>query len=80
VFVADVSTTFRGLHADGDTVVAEVRLEATLAHGGHYDNDYCFVFELEDGRIRQVREYMDTQRGARWFGAPVVGQAEHASS
>ena len=67
VFVADVSIDFRGVYADGDTVIVEERTRATLAHGGHYDNDYCFVIELEDGRIRRVREYMDTQRGATWF-------------
>jgi uncharacterized protein len=69
VFVANVSIDFRGLYADGDTVVVEERMQATLAHGGHYDNDYCFIFELENGLITRVREYMDTQRGARWFGS-----------
>jgi ketosteroid isomerase-like protein len=72
VFVANVSIDFRGLYADGDTVVVEERMQATLAHGGHYDNDYCFIFELENGLIKRVREYMDTQRGARWFGSPPV--------
>ena len=67
VFVAGVSVDFRGFYADGDTVIVEERMQATLAHGGHYDNDYCFVFELENGLIKRVREYMDTQRGARWF-------------
>ena len=70
VFVANVSTEFGGCYADGDTVVVEMRLRATLAHGGHYDNEYCLVFELEQGLIKRVREYMDTQRGAAWFGSP----------
>jgi ketosteroid isomerase-like protein len=70
VFVAGVSIDFRGIYADGDTVIVEVRMQATLAHGGHYDNDYCFIFELEDGLIKRVREYMDTRRGARWFETP----------
>jgi ketosteroid isomerase-like protein len=70
VFVADVAIDFRGLYADGDTVVLEQRLRATLAHGGHYDNDYCFLIEMENGLIRRVREYMDTQRGAAWFRTP----------
>lgn len=69
VFVADVTIDFRGVYADGDsdTVIVEERMQATLANGGHYDNDYCFIFEMENGRIRRVREYMDTQRGAEWF-------------
>jgi hypothetical protein len=70
VFVADVAVDFRGFHADGDTVVVEEHMQATLAHGGHYENDYCFVFELRDGLIHRVREYMDTQRGAAWFARP----------
>lgn len=73
VFVAGVSIDFRGIYADGDTVIVEQRMQATLAHGGHYDNDYCFVVELDNGLIKRVREYMDTQRGARWFASPAPG-------
>jgi uncharacterized protein len=73
VFVDDVTMDFGGFYADDDTVVVETRLRATLAHGGHYDNEYCFVFELEEGRIKRVREYMDTQRGARWFSSAATG-------
>ena len=67
VFVDDVSIEFRNVHADGDTVIVEERMRATLRDGGKYDNDYCFVFELHDGLIRRVREYMDTRRAAEWF-------------
>jgi ketosteroid isomerase-like protein len=70
VFVADVSLDVRGVYADGDRVVTEVRLRATLAHGGHYDNEYCFIFDMENGLIKRIREYMDTLRGAAWFRAP----------
>jgi ketosteroid isomerase-like protein len=69
VFVADVTVEFRGVHAAGDTVVVEERMQATLANGAHYDNEYCLVFELAGGRIHRVREYMDTQRGAECFAA-----------
>ena len=40
-------------------------MSARLANGNTYRNDYCFVFELRDGRIHRVREYMDTARGHR---------------
>ncbi|OGB25331.1 MAG: ketosteroid isomerase [Burkholderiales bacterium RIFCSPLOWO2_02_FULL_57_36] len=63
LFVADVSIDFRGFYADGHTVIVEERMQATLANGNKYDNDYCFIFELIDGKISKVREYMDTQRG-----------------
>jgi ketosteroid isomerase-like protein len=38
-------------------------MQATLASGRHCDDDDCFVFELREGRIARVREYMDTQKG-----------------
>ena len=60
----------RGFYADGNIVVIEQRLRATLANGNAYDNDYCFVLELENDLIRRVREYMDTAKGNRMvFGA-----------
>ncbi len=65
LFARDFKVDIRGLHAAGATVVMEARLRATLANGNAYDNDYCFVFEVEGGRIRRVREYMDTAKGNR---------------
>jgi ketosteroid isomerase-like protein len=64
-FVRDVTVTFHGIYADGERVVVEETMTATLANGNHYANDYCFVFELRDGLIHRVREYMDTARGHR---------------
>jgi ketosteroid isomerase-like protein len=63
LFVSDVAVDFRSRYCEGDTVIVELRLQATLANGRRYDNDYCFIFELRDGRIARVREYMDTQKG-----------------
>ncbi|WP_433623924.1 nuclear transport factor 2 family protein [Nocardia sp. CA-120079] len=68
VFVSDRSVEFTAVIADGTTVVVEERMRATLMNGNHYDNDYCFVFELRDGLIHRVREYMDTRRAAEMFG------------
>jgi ketosteroid isomerase-like protein len=59
----DVQIEFRGVYAEGNTVIVEERMRATIMDGATYDNDYCLVFELEGGQIRRVREYMDTQRG-----------------
>ncbi|WP_219469846.1 nuclear transport factor 2 family protein [Nonomuraea rhizosphaerae] len=65
LFAADVELNFRGFYADGDVVVVEETMRATLANGNAYRNDYCFVFELRDGLIHRVREYMDTANGHR---------------
>jgi ketosteroid isomerase-like protein len=65
LFTADVAIDFRGVYADGNIVVVEERMRARLANGNAYDNDYCFVFEVKDGLIHRVREYMDTAKGNR---------------
>lgn len=72
LFVSDVEVTFHGVHADGDHVIVEETMSATLANGNHYANDYCLIFELRDGLIHRVREYMDTTRGNQMiFGGQV---------
>jgi ketosteroid isomerase-like protein len=60
---SDIHVDIRGVYADGTTVILEERFRAQLPGGKPYENDYCFVFELDGQRIRCVREYMDTQRG-----------------
>jgi len=65
LFTADVAINFRGVYADGNIVVVEERMRATLSNGNPDDNDYCFVFEVKDGLVHRVREYMDTAKGNR---------------
>ncbi|WP_028935067.1 nuclear transport factor 2 family protein [Pseudonocardia spinosispora] len=65
LFVSGVELDFHGFHADGDRVVVEETMRATLANGHAYTNDYCFVFTVRDGLICHVREYMDTAAGHR---------------
>ncbi|MET9486853.1 nuclear transport factor 2 family protein [Nocardia sp. NPDC006630] len=67
VFVADRKIDFTAFTAEGSTVVVEERMRATLMNGNHYDNDYCFIFELHGGLIHRVREYMDTRRAEELF-------------
>ena len=49
-------------YGDGDTVILELTNRGKLANGRNYENEYCFVFEIEAGKIRRVREYVDTQK------------------
>ena len=35
-------------------------LAGRTASGDPYENHYHFAFRLEDGRIREVREHLDT--------------------
>jgi uncharacterized protein len=57
------------IHADGDCVVVEHSGHNELPDGRRYDNNYCWIFQFEEGLIRQVREYMDTQLVTETFGA-----------
>ena len=46
--------------ADGDIVVVEARGSNLTKTGVRYDNEYCLVFRLENGKIREIREYCDS--------------------
>jgi len=46
--------------ADGDSVAVEAEGDGTTSQGTPYRNQYCFVFTLEDGKIKQVNEYFCT--------------------
>jgi ketosteroid isomerase-like protein len=65
MFAYDRKTDLKGVYADGDTVVVEVAISATLANGRHYRNDYCFIHKLKDSQVVEVRELMDTYNGHR---------------
>jgi uncharacterized protein len=71
-FFGDVETNFRTVVGDGEVVVVEHRLSATLPNGRAYVNDYCFVNDVRDSKIWRIREYMDTRGG--W--AQVFGESE----
>ena len=47
--------------ADDNYVVVEARGKATTKAGRPYNNKYCWVFRMEDGKVKEVTEYMDTQ-------------------
>ena len=69
LFGTDITIELGAVLAEGDNVVVEHRMRATLPGGRPYDVEYCFVFELRDGLIHRVREYLDTRRGLEMFGA-----------
>ena len=68
-FFGEVENKLRTVVAEGEVVVVEHRLSATLPNGRSYVNDYCFVYEVRDGKVWRIREYMDTRGGwAQVFG------------
>jgi len=46
--------------AEDDLVVIEARGNNTTKSGKPYNNTYCFVFRLANGKLQEVTEYMDT--------------------
>jgi ketosteroid isomerase-like protein len=47
--------------ADGETAILEWNVTGiATATSQVYDNDYCGIFTIRDGRIHAVREYFDT--------------------
>jgi len=55
--------------ADGDFVAAEARGDNVTKTGLRYDNQYCLVFRIESGTIREIREYCDSILVERVLGA-----------
>ena len=74
-FFGSARNEFRAMAAEGDLVFVEHRLSATLPNGRHYVNDYCFAYEVRNGKIFRIREYMDTRGGwVQVFGTDAAEQ------
>lgn len=54
--------------AEGQQVVVEFEGEGRTRDGRDYDNRYCCVFRIADGRITHIREYLDTDLTRSVFG------------
>jgi uncharacterized protein len=46
--------------AEGDQVVMRARGRATAKSGKPYNNSYCIVARIVDGKIREMTDYIDT--------------------
>ncbi|MDP3736857.1 MAG: nuclear transport factor 2 family protein [Hyphomonadaceae bacterium] len=49
------------IHADGDFVIVEAKGQNQLKDGQRYDNEYCFVIRMRDGKMIEITEYLDTE-------------------
>lgn len=57
---AGIASRVERLTAEGDIVVAQTSGTAETVDGIPYNNTYCQVFEIRNGQIVAVKEYMDT--------------------
>ena len=56
--------------AEGDTVVVEARGANTTKAGVPYNNSYCMIYTVRDGKLHEVVEYMDTALALAALGDP----------
>ena len=55
-----IAFTLDDFIAEGDQVVMRARGHATAKSGKPYNNSYCIVARIVDGRIREMTDYVDT--------------------
>jgi ketosteroid isomerase-like protein len=53
--------------SNGSLVICETRGQGALADGRPYANSYCWAFEMKDGKVFAIREYMDSLYVSRLF-------------
>lgn len=66
-------TTIIGTTAEGDRVAVESRGNFEFEDGRTYRNSYHHLFELHDGRVTAIREYLDLRVTEASFGPLPVG-------
>ena len=54
-----LSITPKSFVAEDDKVAVEAESKADFKNGRKYNNEYHFLFEVRNGKIEAVREYLD---------------------
>ena len=55
-----LKVTIHSLLSEDDQVAVEFEGDAVLYNGTPYCNQYCMIFTVEEGKIKQVNEYFCT--------------------
>jgi ketosteroid isomerase-like protein len=63
------SNRILSMASNGPLVLVETHGTGHLKDGRPYDNRYAWAFELRDGKIAVLREYLDSYYIVRLFGA-----------
>ena len=64
-FPNGITFKITGITAENERVAVEVDGEAIHASGLPYNNQYHFLLTIKDGKILELKEYMDTQLAAK---------------
>ncbi len=59
IFNGSLVYTMDSITAEDDRAVAECQSSGKLVDGQEFHNHHVFLFEIRDGRISSVREYMN---------------------
>jgi len=63
-----INSTVHRLVAENDYVVAQTSGIAETNDGRPYNNTYCWIIRIQDGKFSEVTEYMDTELITSVFG------------
>ena len=64
-FPTGISFNITGITAENERVAVEVSGEAIHSSGEAYNNQYHFLLTIKNGKILELKEYMDTQLAAK---------------
>ena len=62
VFPRGLRFDILAMTAEGDRVAVEATSEGEHVSGQTYSNEYHFLFEFSNGKLKTLKEYMDTER------------------
>lgn len=68
IFKDGLVQTIGAITAEDDRVAVEVEVNGVAPNGELYNNTYHYLFVFRDGKIRRVKEYLDTSAAAEFFG------------
>ena len=63
----DAQLSVVNVMVSGDWAIVELRADATAKNGMRFDNSYCWLARFHDGKIVEVRAYLDRALVARLF-------------
>ncbi|MCE9596937.1 MAG: nuclear transport factor 2 family protein [Spirochaetia bacterium] len=69
-FATQYTNCAQRILADGDHVVVECKGNVTTKSGAPYNNTYCWICTLQDGKLIELTEYLDTELLSRVLEAP----------
>ncbi len=68
VLTSTIQLEIKQLIAEGDKVVSEMQGTSRSTDGKDYNNTYCIILTVTDGKIQEMREYLDTELVTEVFG------------